>query len=125
WGERLVGLPTRGSCFLRGLIPAVGGDAVEHRGELRAARLFGVVAVHPLGIAADRIDDEAAGHPIAPPDISVGCDAIGTAMSMKSGYFWAHSQACMPPIEYPRTSRMRRTPKCSVTSRYWADTISS
>ena len=52
-------------------------------------------------------------------------DAIGTAMSMKSGYFWAHSQACMPPIEYPRTSRMRRTPKCSVTSRYWADTISS
>ena len=52
-------------------------------------------------------------------------DAIGTAMSMKSGYFWAQSQVCMPPIECPRTSRTWRTPKCSVRSRYWAETMSS
>jgi len=44
-------------------------------------------------------------------------DAIGTATSMKSGYFWAQIQVCMPPIEFPSTSRRRRTPKCSVTSR--------
>mgnify|MGYP003693920215 CR=1 FL=1 len=59
------------------------------------------------------------------PDISVGIDAIGTATSMKAGYFWAHIQVCMPPIEFPSTSRRRLTPRCSVTSRYCARTMSS
>src|SRR4029453_11227543 len=44
------------------------------------------------------------------PDISVGNDAIGTATSMTSGYFWAYIQVCMPPIEFPSTSRRGRTP---------------
>ena len=59
------------------------------------------------------------------PDISVGSEAIGTAMSMKSGYFCAQIQVCMPPIELPITSRRCFTPRCSVTSRYWASTMSS
>ena len=58
-------------------------------------------------------------------DISVGSDAIGTATSMKSGYFWAHIQVCMPPMEFPSTSRRWRMPRCSVTSRYCPTTMSS
>ena len=59
------------------------------------------------------------------PDISVGIDAIGTAASMKSGYFWAQIQVCMPPIEFPSTRRRWRTPRCSLTRRYCASTMSS
>ena len=59
------------------------------------------------------------------PDIGVGSEAIGTAMSIASGYFWAQIQVCMPPIELPITRRSRFTPRCSVTSRYCASTMSS
>ena len=38
-------------------------------------------------------------------DISVGNDAMGTAASMKSGYFCAQIHVCMPPIELPSTRR--------------------
>ena len=52
-------------------------------------------------------------------------DAIGTAMSMASGYFCAQIHVCMPPMELPITRRRRFTPRCSFTSRYWASTMSS
>ena len=58
-------------------------------------------------------------------DISVGCDAIGTSASMKSGYASPQIQVCMPPIELPITRRRCLTPRPSVTSRYCAATMSS
>jgi hypothetical protein len=42
--------------------------------------------------------------------ISVGSEAIGTAMSMNPGYFCAQIQVSMPPIELPITSRRCFTP---------------
>ena len=50
-------------------------------------------------------------------DISVGSEAIGTATSMKPGYFCAQIHASMPPIELPITRRSGFTPRCSVSSR--------
>ena len=38
-------------------------------------------------------------------DISLGCAAIGTSASMKSGCFTPQIQVCMPPIEFPITRR--------------------
>ena len=58
-------------------------------------------------------------------DISVGCEAIGTSASMKSGWVTPQIQACMPPIELPSTRRKCRIPSPSVSSRYWAATMSS
>ena len=58
-------------------------------------------------------------------DISVGCEAIGTSASMKSGWATPQIQACMPPIELPITRRRWRMPRPSVTSLYCAATMSS
>ncbi len=44
---------------------AVGGDAEEHVGDAERLGLLGVVAALPVGIVADRVDDEAAHHPVA------------------------------------------------------------
>ena len=59
------------------------------------------------------------------PDIALGSDAIGTRASMNSGYFSPHIHVFMPPIERPSTKRTWRNPSPSVTSRYWAVTMSS
>src|SRR2546428_3193222 len=61
--EEFVGLLACRRCLVQSLIAAVGSKAVEHRGELRAAKRPGVVAVLPLGVVADGIDDEAPKHP--------------------------------------------------------------
>ena len=50
---------------------------------------------------------------------------IGTNASMKSGYFSAQIQVCMPPIELPSTSRRCLIERPSVTRRYCASTMSS
>ena len=57
--------------------------------------------------------------------IGVGCAAIGTAASMKSGNMPAHSHDCMPPIELPITSRRCLMPSPSVSSRCCASTMSA
>ena len=57
--------------------------------------------------------------------ISVGVAAIGAAASMKPGYFCAQIQVSIPPIELPITRRACLTPRCSVTRRCCASTMSS
>ncbi|MNT85519.1 hypothetical protein D3C72_2256960 [compost metagenome] len=59
------------------------------------------------------------------PDMAAGSEAMGTATSMKSGWRWAHTQVCMPPMELPMMARTWRTPRCSVNRRYCACTMSS
>src|SRR2546421_711585 len=59
------------------------------------------------------------------PDISTGCEAIGTAICIMRGCFCAQIQVSMPPIELPTRRRRRFTPRCSVTRRWCASTMSS
>ena len=49
--------------------------------------------------------------------IAVGCEAIGASTSMKSGYLTPQIQLCMPPMEFPITSRSRLMPSPSFTRR--------
>ena len=63
--EERIGLVARRRRLVERLVAAVGGEAVEDRGELRALRLLRVIAVHPLRIVADRVDDEPAHDPVA------------------------------------------------------------
>jgi len=58
------------------------------------------------------------------PASCVGMQASGTTPSMTSGYRSAQSQLCMQPIDVPITSTMWFTCSPSVTSRYWAATMS-
>src|SRR4030095_12714966 len=61
----LVGFLARRRGPVERLIAATGGEPVEHGGKLQAAGLLGVVALHPFRIVADRVDDQATGHPVA------------------------------------------------------------
>ena len=49
--------------------------------------------------------------------IGVGCEAIGASASIKSGYLTPQIQLCMPPMEFPITSRRCLMPSPSFTSR--------
>ena len=55
----------------------------------------------------------------------VGCEAIGTTASIIAGWVVAQTQACMPPMELPSTSRSRGMPRPSVTSLCCAATMSA
>ena len=63
--EKLVGLLARRRHLLVGQRAARGGDAVEHGGRPEGLGLGRVVAVLPVGIVADRIDDQPPHHPVA------------------------------------------------------------
>ena len=72
-----------------------------------------VVAAIVVGIVADGLDHDPPQHPVARGHLG-RLRGHRHHVSMKSGYFTPQSQACMPPIELPITSRRCLTPSPSL-----------